>query len=150
VTENPERDYGAEVAAQYRLARSESPQVGADELVAVIVARLDQDALLALAADMLIHWPAEPPGTRRQMAEQVVFNFVVTTESDIDDGGPDVSHRLTTQVTLAEGYRYVSDVLRMAPRVGRRRAPRRRGPAGRQPRYGGAECRLVNPAFAPA
>jgi hypothetical protein len=114
VTENPERHYGEELAAQYRLARLEFPHVSAADLVSVIVSRLDQDALLAHAADMLTHWPAGPPGTRRQMAEQVVFNFVLTTESDKSDGGLDVPNHLTRQATLAEGYRYIRDVIRMA------------------------------------
>lgn len=69
-----------ELAAQYAMARAVFPDADRVELVGVIMARLDDDTVLGLAADMLGYWPAEPPGDRWGMAEHEVLNFVLEQE----------------------------------------------------------------------
>jgi len=66
-----------ELAAQYTIAQEELPHADQVELVEVIMSRLDDDTILGLAADMLGYWPEEPPGSRREMAEHEVLNFVI-------------------------------------------------------------------------
>jgi hypothetical protein len=74
-------DYCAELAAHHRLARSEFPDADIPELSALIVARMDDDALLALAADTLAYSPSAPAGGRYEMAADVVVKFVSAIES---------------------------------------------------------------------
>jgi hypothetical protein len=52
-----------------RLARSQCPGADIPELAALIVARMDADALLALATDTLAYWPSAPAGGRYAMAK---------------------------------------------------------------------------------
>ncbi|MGH3781245.1 MAG: hypothetical protein ACRDRO_11645 [Pseudonocardiaceae bacterium] len=74
-----------ELAAQYTVARAGLPDMEQVELVEVIMSRLDDDTILGLAAGMLGYWPAEPPGNRRDMAENEVLNFVTEMESGPED-----------------------------------------------------------------
>jgi len=70
-----------ELAAQYTIARAGLPDADQVEIVEVIMARLDEDTMLGLAADMLSYWPTAPPGDRRTMAEHEVYFFVAEMES---------------------------------------------------------------------
>lgn len=80
-----ERDYSKELAAHYERARSRLPDAGRAEITRTIMGDLDEDALTALAAEMLAGWPDDqtpsgPPADRRTMTEVVVFKFVCTME----------------------------------------------------------------------
>jgi hypothetical protein len=86
-------DHCAELAAQYRLARSQFPDADIPELAALILARMDDDALLALAADTLAYSPSAPAGGRYEMAQDVVIKFVSAIESGpADPSGPPPRH----------------------------------------------------------
>lgn len=76
------RDYAEELLAQLELARRRFPEADRAEIVGEIMRNLDDDALLAYAADRLGYWPAEPPGDLRAMAEDHVLNVVVDLEEE--------------------------------------------------------------------
>ncbi len=75
-------DHDVELATQYALARRLRPDLGENELAALIVSRLSEDQLLHFAGDALA-W-APHPTDRQGLALRYVQNFVLAMESDPD------------------------------------------------------------------
>lgn len=75
-------DHDDELATQYVLARRLRPDLDGPELARLIISRLDEDQLLALAGNALA-W-APQPADRQELALRYVQNFVQAMESDPD------------------------------------------------------------------
>lgn len=75
----------AELGAQYAIARIQRPSATAEEIAALILARLGAEHRSTLAAEAVL-W-AEQPGDSDQLALTAVHNFIAAWEADPDQSG---------------------------------------------------------------